>query len=61
MMAICANPASPLGENDFFRNQTGKLGFVQTGWGGPSLALGNLSWGDKAKGPMEAVPSLPVG
>ena len=26
MMAICANPASPLGENDFFRNQTGKLG-----------------------------------
>ena len=26
MRAICANPASPLGENDFFRNQTGKLG-----------------------------------
>ena len=23
---MCANPASPLGENDFFRNQTGKLG-----------------------------------
>ena len=29
MMAICANPASPLGENDFFRNQTGKLGKVK--------------------------------
>ncbi len=28
MRAICANPASPLGENDFFRNQTGKLGKV---------------------------------
>ena len=26
MRAICANPASPLGENAFFRNQTGKLG-----------------------------------
>ena len=26
MRAICANPASPQGENDFFRNQTGKLG-----------------------------------
>ena len=26
MRAIRANPASPLGENDFFRNQTGKLG-----------------------------------
>ena len=26
MRAICANPASPLGENDFSRNQTGKLG-----------------------------------
>ena len=28
MRAICANPASPLGENDFFRNQTGKLGTI---------------------------------
>ena len=26
MRAICVSPASPLGENDFFRNQTGKLG-----------------------------------
>ena len=26
MRAICANPAWPLSENDFFRNQTGKLG-----------------------------------
>ena len=26
MRGMCANPASPLGENDFFRNQTGKLG-----------------------------------
>ena len=26
MRAICANPTSPLGETDFFRNQTGKLG-----------------------------------
>ena len=26
MRAICATPASPLGENDFSRNQTGKLG-----------------------------------
>ena len=26
MRAICATPASPQSENDFFRNQTGKLG-----------------------------------
>ena len=32
--------------------------FAQTGWGGPSLLLGNLSWGDAAKGPMEAVLTL---
>lgn len=32
--------------------------FVQTGWGAPSIQLGNLSWGDKAKGPMEAVLTL---
>lgn len=31
---------------------------VQTGWGSPSIQLGNLSWGDKAKGPMEAVLTL---
>ena len=32
--------------------------FVQTGWGSPSIQLGNLSWGDKANGPMEAVLTL---
>lgn len=32
--------------------------FVQTGWGAPSIQLSNLSWGDKAKGPMEAVLTL---
>ncbi len=31
---------------------------VQTGWGSPSIQLGNLSWGDKSKGPMEAVLTL---
>lgn len=32
--------------------------FVQTGWGNPSLQLGNFSWGDRTKGPMEAVLTL---
>ena len=31
MRAICANPTSPLGETDFFRNQTGKLGKLEQG------------------------------
>ena len=41
MRAICANPASPLGENDFFRNQTGKLGAIDAEKvGRVALALG---------------------